>query len=793
MQSQKFESEFHAKRRSMQSSDGYRLLGAAIVALSAVTADATFLSVQAASLTNWSFDPAANQLEITVKDGTTPRYFLMAQPARIVVDLPDTAVGAVSAQKTYSGAVRQIRVSQFEPGLTRIVMEISPGVALAPGQVKLRKVGNDTTQSGNSRWVVQPLITKSLSANAVTVKPSVPAQPRPRVMTPVASAAKPLIVSPPIAPSTLPSLTRTNTPIVQPQIAKAGNNSPSAATLPSPPNRSLSPIELNSPPTTTARPTAESGNANKPTVVVPGISATPTTTAPTTSVALAPVLPSLPTAVALVKTPTPATANLVDPNVAVDVQGGVAIAVPTPTTLSPTKSALPQPLATVTAPADPTPRSTTRFEVDRAPLTAKPASATATAATRRSTNSPLVQPVASASSSLAASGLAASEIPTTLGATSFAPTPSVSVPPLTAFGAVSAPSNIAEAQSRKPDVAADIPSDGLPADGNTQQRVSVPPPIRVGTPSLGASNGAPSSVESAPPTSVFSPNASLIPPVNMPPLQQTTAPLAVQPGAAQSFYDANTVRQSSSRSNLAPPLNLVPLQAPLQQPTPKLPVTTPGYDARTIRRSPTASAPASIVEFGQPLPATSGAVTGQPFSGRAASPGVRQAFNPAAPNVLLPVGTVLNLRYPGNSTLMLRTDRPQQEILVLLTELRDASGNLLALAGSTVTGRFETTATGSQFVTQAIAVSGRNLPLVAQSEPLGGSRKVEGNNLARNSGIGVLAGGVLGALGGSTGLGALGGAAAGAAATLLTAPKPAAIQPGQIVQVRLTQDLRSAE
>lgn len=778
----------------MQSSDVQRLLGAAIAALSAVTADATFLSVQAASLTNWSFDPAANQLEITVKDGTTPRYFLMAQPARIVVDLPDTAVGAVSAQKTYSGAVRQIRVSQFEPGLTRIVMEISPGVSLAPGQVKLQKVGNSKTQSGNSRWVLQPLITKSLSANAVTAKSSVPAQPRPRVMTPVASAAKPLTASPSIAPSTLPSLTSTNTPIVQPQTAKAGNNVPSSATLPSPPNRSSSPIELNSPPATTARPTTESGNANKPTVVVPGISATPTTTAPTTSVELAPVLPSLPTGVAPVKTPTPATANPVDPNVAVDVQGGVAIAVPTPTTLSPIKSAPPQPTATVTAPADPTPRSTTRVEasrVDRSPLTAKPASATATAVTRRSTHPPLVQPSASAASSLAASGLAASEIPTTLGATSFAPTPSVSVPPLTAFGAVSAPSNIAEAQSRKPDIAADIPSDGLPAEGNTQPSVSVPPPIRVGTPSLGASNGAPLIVESAPPTSVFSPNASLVPPVNMP-LQQTTAPLAVQTGATQSFYDANTVRQSSSRSNLAPPLSIVPLQAP-QQFTPKLAETTPGYDASTIRQPPTASAPASIVEFGQPLPATSGTAIGHPFGGRAASPGVRQAFNPASPNVLLPVGTVLNLRYPGNSTLMLRTDSPQQEILVLLTELRDVSGNILALAGSTVTGRFETTAMGSQFVTQAIAVSGRSLPLVAQSEPLGGSRKVEGNNLARNSGIGVLAGGVLGALGGSTGLGALGGVAAGAAATLLTAPKPAAIQPGQIVQVRLTQDLRSAE
>ena len=238
----------------------------------------------------------------------------------------------------------------------------------------------------------------------------------------------------------------------------------------------------------------------------------------------------------------------------------------------------------------------------------------------------------------------------------------------------------------------------------------------------------------------------------------------------------------------------MPLAAPSQPRVVTIP-TTPGYDATTIRQPPTSVASSSIVEFGQPLPATSRIPSvGQPLSSLPnASTGVRQAFKPAAPNVVLPAGTTLNLRYPGNATLTLRAENPQQEILVLLTELRDVSGNLLAPAGSTVTGRFETTTAGSQFVTQAIVVAGRTVPLAAQSDSLDGARKVEGNNLARNSGIGGLAGGVLGALSGSVGLGALGGAAAGAATTLLTAPKPAIIQPGQIVQVRLTQDLRSAE
>jgi len=138
MQTQKLEPELSPSSQppSMaRSAGGKRLAIGAIAAILAVAADTLGLSGQAASLTHWTFDPAANQLEITVKDGTTPHYFLMAQPARIVVDLPDTAVGNVSTQQTYSGAIRQIRVSQFQPGLTRIVMEISPDVSLAPGQV----------------------------------------------------------------------------------------------------------------------------------------------------------------------------------------------------------------------------------------------------------------------------------------------------------------------------------------------------------------------------------------------------------------------------------------------------------------------------------------------------------------------------------------------------------------------------------------------------------------------------------------------------------------------------------
>ncbi|MCL6433898.1 MAG: AMIN domain-containing protein [Leptolyngbyaceae cyanobacterium HOT.MB2.61] len=160
-------------------------------------------SAQAASLTQWKYDPTANQLELTVKDGTTPRYFLMAQPARIVVDLPDTSVGEVATQKTYSGAVRSIRVSQFKPGLARIVIELSPDVSLAPGQVKLEKA------SGNSRWILQPLLAGATSKPPLTRTSSVSPPRNPsatvssKTSSPIHAAESP--VSPPLLPSSSPS------------------------------------------------------------------------------------------------------------------------------------------------------------------------------------------------------------------------------------------------------------------------------------------------------------------------------------------------------------------------------------------------------------------------------------------------------------------------------------------------------------------------------------------------------------------------------------------------------------
>ncbi|MEG5019063.1 MULTISPECIES: AMIN domain-containing protein [unclassified Microcoleus] len=187
----------------------------------------------------------------------------------------------------------------------------------------------------------------------------------------------------------------------------------------------------------------------------------------------------------------------------------------------------------------------------------------------------------------------------------------------------------------------------------------------------------------------------------------------------------------------------------------------------------TAAAPQQrTLTFGEPLP-----------GGRSNAP--LQAATGA--NVLLPAGTELSLLYPGDRALRLQAKPSQEEVLLLQGGIFDSRGNTIIPANTPVIGRFETTNLGSRFVVEAISLKGRNIPLLARSEPVGGRRQQPSDrSLLRNTGIGGLA---LFLLSGFSGVGLLAGAAGGVATTYVAAPQPATIQPGQIFQVQLTEDL----
>ncbi|MBD2624976.1 N-acetylmuramoyl-L-alanine amidase [Trichormus variabilis] len=102
----------------------------------------------AAKLESWRFDANQNQLEINTSGAVQPQAQLIFNPTRLVIDLPNTKFGRSQLTQPVGGAIRSIRVGQFDPQTARIVVEFNPGYTLNPDLIKF--VGTTA-----SRWKVQ--------------------------------------------------------------------------------------------------------------------------------------------------------------------------------------------------------------------------------------------------------------------------------------------------------------------------------------------------------------------------------------------------------------------------------------------------------------------------------------------------------------------------------------------------------------------------------------------------------------------------------------------------------------
>ncbi len=102
----------------------------------------------AAQLKSWRFDARQNRLHLKTDGEVQPQAKLIFNPTRLVIDLPGTTLERSTIKKEYSGAIRSIRVGQFDERTTRLVVEISPQYKLDPQQVKVRG-------TSPSQWIVQ--------------------------------------------------------------------------------------------------------------------------------------------------------------------------------------------------------------------------------------------------------------------------------------------------------------------------------------------------------------------------------------------------------------------------------------------------------------------------------------------------------------------------------------------------------------------------------------------------------------------------------------------------------------
>ncbi|MBD2430462.1 MULTISPECIES: N-acetylmuramoyl-L-alanine amidase [Fischerella] len=115
----------------------------------------TFLSIcllsspaNAANLQSWRFDANQNRLELNTDGAVQPTAQLVFNPTRLVIDLPGIKFGRPQLVQSVGGAIRAIRIGQFDPQTTRVVVELTPGYTLDPQQVKFEGVTA-------SRWQVQ--------------------------------------------------------------------------------------------------------------------------------------------------------------------------------------------------------------------------------------------------------------------------------------------------------------------------------------------------------------------------------------------------------------------------------------------------------------------------------------------------------------------------------------------------------------------------------------------------------------------------------------------------------------
>ncbi|MBP5977154.1 AMIN domain-containing protein [Brasilonema sp. CT11] len=181
-----------------------------------------------ARLEDWRFYPEASQLEISLSAAAQPRYFYLAEPPRIVIDLPSTKLGKIPTKQNFYGAIRSIRISQVHADVTRIVMDLAPGILIDPTKVQLQPVSRENP----TRWVLRPLVANngtSLPGNfsSTTISPPLPSN-------------TPGIYTPPQPPGNLPPSVYNNPP--QPP-----GNFPSATYNP-PQQFSNSPLGVYNPP-----------------------------------------------------------------------------------------------------------------------------------------------------------------------------------------------------------------------------------------------------------------------------------------------------------------------------------------------------------------------------------------------------------------------------------------------------------------------------------------------------------------------------------------------------------------
>lgn len=117
----------------------------------------TSLPATAGEILSWQFNAADNRIDFNTSDGVKPEAQLLANPSRLIVDLPDTILKQPTSYQSLGNGIKSFRVGQFDTDRTRMVVELDPNYALDPSQVLIQG-------STAKKWSIQLPTPQSVSA-----------------------------------------------------------------------------------------------------------------------------------------------------------------------------------------------------------------------------------------------------------------------------------------------------------------------------------------------------------------------------------------------------------------------------------------------------------------------------------------------------------------------------------------------------------------------------------------------------------------------------------------------------
>jgi N-acetylmuramoyl-L-alanine amidase len=111
----------------------YNWLLPSVCSLVVVSAPAT-----ASEIVSWQFNAADNRIDFNTSAAVKPEAQMLANPSRLIVDLPDTILKQPTSSQTLSNGIKSLRVGQFDTDRTRMVVELDAEYAIDPQQVLIQ-------------------------------------------------------------------------------------------------------------------------------------------------------------------------------------------------------------------------------------------------------------------------------------------------------------------------------------------------------------------------------------------------------------------------------------------------------------------------------------------------------------------------------------------------------------------------------------------------------------------------------------------------------------------------------